>query len=120
MLVEDLTATELLIWGAALHLVVDWLLQSEWMAEHKVDLRHPAGYVHAGLHGLALAVIFPALAALALAVAHLLIDTRRPLLWWGRVCTQPQDGPIALTIHIWRDQALHIATIALAALAVGA
>lgn len=120
MLVEDLTATELLIWGTALHLVIDWLFQSEWMADHKPDLRHPAGYVHAGLHGLALAVIFPAPAALALALAHLLIDTRRPLQWWARVCTQPQDGPIALTIHIWRDQALHVATIAVAALVAGA
>ena len=120
MLVHDLTATELLIWGVALHLVVDWLLQSEWMADHKPDLRHPAGWVHAGLHGLALAVIFPAAAAAVLALAHLLIDTRRPLSWWGRVCTQPQEGPVAITIHIWRDQALHVATIAVAALAVGA
>jgi hypothetical protein len=118
VLVEHLTATELLIWGTALHLVVDWLFQSEWMADHKPDLRHPAGYVHAALHGLALAVVFPAVAALALAVAHLLIDTRRPLVWWARLVTQPQEGPIALTIHIWRDQALHVATIAVAALAV--
>jgi hypothetical protein len=36
-------ATELLVWGGLVHLVVDWLFQSEWIAEHKADLRHPAG-----------------------------------------------------------------------------
>jgi hypothetical protein len=121
MLVDDLSATELLVWGAILHLFVDWLLQNEWMADHKLDLRHPAGYVHASLHLIALAIIFPLGAALALAVAHLLIDTRRPLGWWSQVCSQPQDlGPIAISVHIWRDQTLHLTTIAIAALIVAA
>ena len=69
-----MTATELLVWGGVIHLTVDWLLQNEWMARHKTDLRHPAGYVHAGLHGVAMLAIFPPLAALGLGVAHLLID----------------------------------------------
>jgi hypothetical protein len=115
-----MTATELLVWGAAIHLVVDWLLQNEWIATHKMDLRHPAGYVHAGLHGVAALAIFPPAAAGALAVAHLLIDTRRPLQWWSRVVSQTTTGPIALDVHIWRDQALHIATIAVVALIVAA
>ena len=118
-MIADLNATELLVWGAAIHLVVDWLFQNEWIAENKVDLRHPAGYVHAASHALALLLVFPPLAALALGVAHLLIDTRKPLTWWAKVMSQTVDGPIAVAVHIWRDQALHVATIALAALVVG-
>ena len=114
-----MTATELLVWGGVIHLTVDWLLQNEWMARHKTNLRHPAGYVHAGLHGVAMLAIFPPLAALALGVAHLLIDTRKPLEWWGRIVTQTTSGPLALDVHLWRDQTLHLVTIAVAALIVG-
>lgn len=114
-----MSATELLVWGAFVHLVVDWLFQNEWIAEHKTSLRHPAGYVHAAAHGVALLLVFPPAAAGALAVAHLLIDTRRPLTWWARVMSQTTTGPIAAPIHVWRDQTLHIATIGLAAGLVG-
>jgi len=113
------SATELLVWGALVHLVVDWLFQNEWIAENKVDLRHPSGYVHALAHGLAMLLVFPPLAAAALGVAHLLIDTRRPLAWWASVMSQTVDGPIAVPVHIWRDQTLHLATIGIAALIVG-
>jgi hypothetical protein len=112
-----LSATELLVWGAVVHLVVDWLLQNEWIAQHKCELRHPAGYLHAGAHGLALLLVFPPLGALTLAAAHFLIDTRRPLQWWSRVVSQTQTGAIATAVHIWRDQTLHVAAIAAAALA---
>jgi hypothetical protein len=115
-----MSATELLVWGSAVHLVVDWLLQNEWMAENKRSLRHPAGYVHAGLHTVALVLVFPWAAALVLGVVHLLIDTRKPLEWWAGVFGQTSEGPIAIQLHIWRDQALHIGTIAAAALIVGA
>ena len=107
------------MWGVVVHLVVDWLFQNEWMAENKTSVTHPAGYVHAGLHGLAMLLVFPPLAALGLAVTHFVIDTRRPLEWWASVMTQPTTGPVALPIHIWRDQALHVGTIAVAALIVG-
>jgi hypothetical protein len=110
------TATDLLVWGMAAHLVVDWLFQNHWMAENKADLRHPAGYVHAGLHTLALLLVFPAAAAAVLGVLHLLIDTRRPLAWWRRFFRQTGDGPAALHVAIWADQVLHIAAIAAAAL----
>ena len=106
------------MWGVVIHLLVDWLLQNEWMALNKTRVTHPSGYVHAGLHGVALLAVFPALACLALAVVHFVIDTRKPLQWWATIVTQPQSGPEALTIHIWRDQALHVGTIALAALIV--
>lgn len=118
MVFADLTATELLVWGVALHLVIDWPLQNEWIAEHKTSLRHPAGYIHAAAHGVVMLLVFPWEAALGIAVAHLLIDTRRPLELWARVSTQPQAGPLAITIHIWRDQTLHVTTIAIAALIV--
>ncbi len=111
-----MSATELLVWGIVIHLVVDWLFQNEWIAEHKTDLRHPAGHVHAGIHGAAMLLIFTPVAALALAVAHLLIDTRKPLQWWGQLMSQTMEGPIAVPVHIWRDQTLHIAVIAVVAL----
>jgi hypothetical protein len=114
-----MSAVELLVWGAVIHLVVDWLLQNEWMAENKKSLRHPAAYVHAGLHGAGLAIVFPPLAALALAVLHMLIDTRKPLEWWARVFGQTADGSLTVQLFIWRDQALHIGTIAIVALIVG-
>lgn len=114
-----MSATELVVWGTVLHLVVDWLLQNRWIAENKHRGRHPAGYLHAGVQGLAMLIVFPPLAALSLAVVHLLIDTRRPLDWWARLVDQPQRGEVAVSVHIWRDQTLHIATIAVAALIVG-
>ena len=67
---------------------------------------------------LAMLVIFPWAAAFGIAVAHLLIDTRRPLEWWSRISTQPQTGPLTMTIHTWRDQTLHVLTLAVVALIV--
>ena len=115
-----MSATELLVWGVAVHLVVDWLLQNEWIAENKSSLRNPAAYVHAGLHTAGLLLVFPPLAAVALGVTHLLIDTRKPLEWWSRVIGQTTEGPVAVPLHIWRDQVLHVTTIAVAALIVSA
>lgn len=43
MIVEHLNSTELLLWGTTLHLIIDWLLQNEWMAVNKTQVRHPAG-----------------------------------------------------------------------------
>jgi hypothetical protein len=114
-----MSATELLVWGAAIHLTVDWMFQNEWMALNKMSLRHPSAWVHAALHTLGMAIIFPLGAAVALGFAHLLIDTRKPLLWWSRVVSQTTAGPIALDVHMWRDQTLHMMTIAAAALVVG-
>ncbi len=116
MIVEHLNSTELLLWGTTLHLIIDWLLQNEWMAVNKTQVRHPAGYVHAGLHTAAMLMIFPWAAALAIGVLHFLIDTRKPLEWWRHVVTQTTTGPIALDVHIWRDQTVHVATIAIFAL----
>lgn len=89
-----MSATELLVWGLVAHLVADWLLQNEWMAINKVNWRHPAGYVHAGIHGLVLWLVFPWYGALALAVAHFLIDLRWPVVWWSKLIRQTQPEKI--------------------------
>lgn len=118
MLVSLDSATELLVWGALLHLAVDWLGQNVWIADHKASLRHPAGWLHAGMHALAFAIIFPLGAAIALGALHLAIDSRRPLAWLRRFVSQPEEGPIAISVHIWRDQTLHLMSIGVVALVV--
>lgn len=115
------TATDLLAWGAVAHLIADWLLQNEWMAVNKVSLRHPAAWVHAGIHFLGLLLIFPAAWAILVALIHLLIDTRRPLVWWRRVFRQTTEpnNPVSIHVAIWGDQVLHLAVIAAVAKTIG-
>lgn len=108
----------LFVGGLIAHCAADWFFQNHWQAQHKTDLRHPAGYVHAGIHGLAALLVFPWPAALALAVAHLLIDTRTPLVWWGRLFRQstPEEaGAAYVPFAMGRDQAAHLLCIAAAA-----
>jgi hypothetical protein len=130
---RHLTASELLVWGIVIHLVADWVLQNDWMANNKQSLLHPAAYVHALIHGLCLAFIF-GWAAVFLACAHLLIDTRKPVEWWSKLIrqTQPQGKGVRLTgsteyvmlwdagteVRFWTDQVFHIACIAVAALVI--
>lgn len=119
-----MSGADLLVWGIVAHLVADWPLQNDWMARNKANLRHPAGYVHAGIHGVLLALVF-GWVAVPLAVAHLLIDTRKPVVWWSRLVRQTQPDPsrfpivdIGTEVRFWTDQVFHIACIALAALLV--
>ena len=119
-------ATDLLVWGIVAHLVCDWLLQNEWMAVNKVSLRHPAAYVHAGIHGIGLALVFGWI-AIPLAVSHLLIDTRKPVAWWSRTIRQTQPDPtrfplmdLGTDVRIWVDQVFHILAVAIVALIVAA
>lgn len=134
---HDLSASDLLIWGIVLHLIADWPLQSAWMVRNKVRPFHPAGYVHAGIHGFLLALVF-GWAAFPLALSHLIIDFRKPLAWWSRVVqqTQPQNKVIyqrfntwetaeeipvydvGLEVRFWTDQVFHITCVAVAALLV--
>lgn len=140
-------ATDFLIWGIVVHLVIDWLAQNEWMAVNKAKRReywkqmqgggehgpftrwwdrHPAAYVHAGLHGAAQLLVFPWPAALAIGVTHLLIDTRAPVAWWSKLIGQTQPTPatpsplmdIGAVVRIWADQVWHIGVIAVLALVV--
>ena len=86
--------------------------------------RHQAAYVHALIHGLLLSVIFGWVAIL-LAITHLIIDTRTPVVWWSKWIEQTQPlgkgAPIVdvgLEVRIWTDQVFHIFCIAVAALLV--
>lgn len=159
-----LDATGLMVWGLIAHLIADWPLQNHWMATNKAKMRqrkprrgngitspprtfipnspwwdrHPAAYVHAGIHGLLLAVIF-GWVAVPLAVVHLFVDTRWPLRKWSALIrqTQPEGDVVDLgfnpkewqrktavlydigtEVRFWTDQVFHIATIAVAALIV--
>ena len=131
----DLSASDLLIWGIVAHLIADWPLQNDWMANNKAKLGHPAGIVHAAIHGTALLIVFGYWPAVVLAMAHYLIDLRKPVAWWSRLVRQTQpvlnrivDGkgaPIVLydigtEVRFWTDQVFHVACIAVAALVVAA
>jgi Protein of unknown function (DUF3307) len=142
-----LSASDLLIWGVVLHLIADWPLQNDWMAKYKSlrcpipglwYVRHPAAYVHAGVHCVLLALIF-GWVAIPLAIVHLIIDTRVPVVWWSKLVrqTQPKNRifyqrsdlvsneiheipvyDIGLEVRFWTDQVFHIACVAIAALLV--
>lgn len=107
----------LLLWGIIAHLVADWLLQNEWQAVNKVSLRHPAAWVHSGIHFLVQVPVFGWEVSTLLAVSHLLIDTRKPLAWWRRTIRQTTDpaNPASIHVALWSDQVLHIACLAVAA-----
>lgn len=109
-------AIPFLIWGLVAHLIADWLFQNTWMAQYKTNLKHPAAWVHAGIHTILYLFIFPLPVAITLGVIHMLIDTRKPLEWWGKYMSQTYEGEVAMHIRIWRDQVLHIVFLALAAL----
>jgi hypothetical protein len=105
-----------LTWGIVAHLIADWLLQSAWQADNKTNLKHPAAWVHSGIHTALYFFIFQPYIAILIGLIHLGIDTRKPMNWWGRKINQTTHGDIALHIVIWRDQVMHILIIALAAL----
>ncbi len=168
----DLSVSDLLIWGLVLHLIADWPFQNDWMANNKMKRRHPdvtwfvsgvgnliytpnnrwwrrhpSAYVHAGIHGLFLALVF-GWVAVPLALTHLIIDCRWPVAKWSKFVGQIQPkapvwatrtgldydcgadvkltesgrgGPLVdlgMMVRIWTDQVFHIACIAIAALAV--
>lgn len=107
------TPTELFVWAFVAHLAADWLFQTEWMVIHKVNLRHPAGYVHAAVYALFMALVFPPLIAVVIGVTHLLVDTRVPVRWWMRVVKGMSEGCTgADAVEMGVDQVFHIMVIA--------
>jgi hypothetical protein len=99
--------------GVVAHLIADWLLQNDWMAKNKKNLRHPAAWTHAAIHAILLGLALGWLAGLVLGGFHILLDTRRPLGWWRHVFRQTNDdGLAALATAVWADQVVHIVAIA--------
>ena len=108
---------DVFLWAVVIHMIVDWLLQTDWMALNKLNLKHPAAYVHSGLHALGLLLIFPWYLALGVGISHLVIDTRKPVTWWIKNIKQmPPSTPIYTHVEIWLDQIFHILMIVLAVL----
>ena len=93
------------------HLVADWLLQNNWMADNKEQLLHPAAWVHSGIHTIFLSAILGWQGGIMLGVVHLLIDTRKPLRWWAKLFGKTNDGKMSEHVAIWCDQTLHIVSI---------
>jgi hypothetical protein len=92
------------------------------MAVYKTSLRHPASWVHSGIHFACALFVFPLWACGILFLLHLLIDTRVPLAWWRRVYRQSQDvtSPSFIPFAMWQDQMAHVLCIvAVARLAAG-
>jgi hypothetical protein len=110
-----------LVWGLVAHLVADWFLQNEWMALNKTSLKHPAAWVHSFIHFCLFLPLFGLYGALVVFGTHLLIDTRVPLTWWGRVMRQTSNPKNRVTLHlsIWRDQVAHVIIVAVVSLLLG-
>ncbi len=105
-------ATDLLLWGLVVHLFCDWILQNDWMAKNKTSLYHPAAWIHGGIHGLGMLLIFPVLPAIILGLSHMLIDLRVIMVLWRQLFRQTQEGVFAIHVAIWGDQVVHISIIA--------
>ena len=106
---------DLFVQALMVHLVGDWILQSDRVARLKTDLRQPAAWQHSGIHALGLLLVFPPAVALLVALSHLLIDTRRPLLWLRQVLGQQPEGDRGRNFEIWQDQVVHLLVLFMAA-----
>ncbi len=95
-----------------MHLIGDWILQNDWLSNNKSDLKHPAGWIHAGVHCILLSLVLGWLGGLVLAILHLFIDTRIPFQWWRKTFSMTAEEPIGTHVAIWTDQVLHIVCIA--------
>ncbi len=111
-------ASNLLLWGVVAHLLADWLLQNEWMARHKRDLRHPAAWVHSAIHLFCMLFVFSWPAALVIGISHLLIDTRLPVRWWIERVKRMPAKPQSAALEVALDQVFHLLLLAAVALVV--
>ena len=110
---------ELFIKGLIVHLLVDFFLQSDWMAEHKTNLMHPAAWLHSALQLFGNLLVFTPPIAIGLGFSHILIDTRYPLRWWRRLLGQNPQGKDAGTFYLLQDQAAHMIFLGVAVLLSG-
>jgi hypothetical protein len=107
---------ELLIKGLIVHLVVDFFLQPDWIADNKMHLRHPAAWAHGALNIAGNLLVFAPIIAIGLGITHILIDTRIPLRWWRRLFQQDPQGEHASLFYLLQDQAAHLIFLGLAVL----
>ena len=103
--------------GLIVHLVVDWFLQSDWMAESKTNFLHPAAWIHSGFYTLGMLLVFDPVIAVGLGISHLLIDLRKPMVWLRRMLRQNPSQPTAPVFEIWQDQAAHLILLCIGVLA---
>lgn len=96
-----------------MHIIGDWILQNDWMAANKPNLRHPAAWIHGAVHGGLLSLVFGLTGGIIVGLLHILIDTRIPFRWWQKTFRMTSEGPAALHVQIWTDQVLHILCIAI-------
>jgi hypothetical protein len=95
------------------HLIADWVLQNDWMARNKINLRHPAAWTHSGIQGLCLGIALGWQGGVFLGILHLFIDTRVPLRWWIRAFKKSDESADSKIIEMGLDQVIHITCIAL-------
>ena len=110
--------TKILMLGLLAHIIGDWFLQSDWIANYKSDVKSPAGYLHAGIHFCCLMFfwslgnvgsVLPRFGwALLISVLHWIIDLRFVLVKWRDLLHQTTEGPVALHVAIWQDQMAHL------------
>lgn len=109
--------TTVFVWAMMIHLVADWMLQTEWMVVNKAKLTHIAAWAHSGIHCVALLLILPWYLALAVGITHLLIDTRIPVNWWMKTIKGvPKDSPTFGQVELWLDQVFHLSVLAVVVL----
>ena len=95
-----------------MHLIGDWILQNDWMAENKPNLRHPAAWIHTAIHIVLMSLVLGIMAGIILGIAHMIIDTRQPFRWWRNFFKMTAEGPNAVHVAIWTDQVLHVLCLA--------
>lgn len=110
---------ELFIKGLIIHLLVDFFLQSDWIAQHKTNLRHPAAWLHGALNVIGNLLVFSPAIAISLGLTHMLIDMRYPLIWWRGLFKQDPHGEAGRIFIILQDQAAHVILLGVAVLLSG-
>ncbi len=109
--------TSIFVWAMMVHLVADWLFQTEWMVANKSNLTHVAAWVHSGIHALGLLLIFPWYLAMGVGITHLLIDTRIPVKCWMTTSKGvPKSAATFCQVELWLDHAFHLSGLAVALL----
>ena len=96
-----------------MHIIGDWILQNDWMAKNKPNLKHPAAWIHGAIHAALLSLVLGWVGGLVVGVCHMLIDTRIPFGWWQRTFRMTGEGPNAIHVAIWTDQVLHVLCLAI-------